>query len=69
MFSPAQASGYSDIRIPLAQAVLEYERRYGRKPPREYKNDKIFWRGTSTGGGSSPAALPHSISGIGSSAW
>ncbi|GBE83480.1 capsular associated protein [Sparassis latifolia] len=68
MFSPAQAPGYSDIRIPSHYYYGQTRRyTYGydsvnlqlkevdhMETPWEYKNDKIFWRGASTGGGSSP---------------
>lgn len=68
VFSPAQAPGYSDIRIP-SHYYYGQTRRYtygydpvnlvlkevdGMETPWEKKSDKIFWRGASTGGGSSP---------------
>ncbi|CCM01992.1 uncharacterized protein FIBRA_04066 [Fibroporia radiculosa] len=68
MFSPAQAPGYLDIRIPSHYYYGQTRRySYGYDPvnlalkevdhmetPWEMKEDKIFWRGASTGGGSSP---------------
>ncbi|KZT00713.1 glycosyltransferase family 90 protein [Laetiporus sulphureus 93-53] len=68
VFSPAQAPGYSDIRIPSHYYYGQTRRyTYGYDPvnlvlkeidhmetPWEMKSDKIFWRGASTGGGSSP---------------
>ncbi|EIW53340.1 capsular associated protein [Trametes versicolor FP-101664 SS1] len=68
MFSPAKASGYMDIRIPSHYYYAQTRRyTYGwdsvnlqLKPvddmetPWDEKSDKIFWRGASTGGGSSP---------------
>jgi len=68
VFSPAQAPGYSDIRIP-SHYYYGQTRRYtygydpvnmelkevdGIETPWDMKSDKIFWRGASTGGGSSP---------------
>ncbi|KZT65002.1 glycosyltransferase family 90 protein [Daedalea quercina L-15889] len=68
IFSPAQAPGYADIRIP-SHYYYGQTRRYtygydpvnlilkevdGMETPWEMKSDKIFWRGASTGGGSSP---------------
>ncbi|KAI0649897.1 capsular associated protein [Trametes meyenii] len=68
IFSPAKASGYLDIRIPSHYYYAQTRRyTYGwdsvnlqLKPvddmetPWDEKSDKIFWRGASTGGGSSP---------------
>lgn len=68
MFSPAKASGYLDIRIPSHYYYAQTRRyTYGWDPvnlqlkevddmetPWEEKSDKVFWRGASTGGGSSP---------------
>ena len=68
MFSPAKAAGYSDIRIPSHYYYAQVRRyTYGWDPVNlqltdvdgmetawEDKSDKIFWRGASTGGGSSP---------------
>jgi len=68
VFSPARAPGYSDIRIP-SHYYYGHTRRYTygydavtlqlkevdhMETPWELKSDKIFWRGASTGGGSSP---------------
>ncbi|KAH8101730.1 capsular associated protein [Cristinia sonorae] len=68
VFSPAKASGYFDIRIPSHYYYAQTRRyTYGWDPvnlelkatdhmetPWEFKSDKVFWRGASTGGGSSP---------------
>lgn len=68
IFSPAKASGYLDIRVPSHYYHGQTRRyTYGWDPvnlelhpvdhmeaPWEMKSDKIFWRGASTGGGSSP---------------
>ncbi|RDX45857.1 capsular associated protein [Lentinus brumalis] len=68
MFSPAKASGYLDIRIPSHYYYAQTRRyTYGWDPvnlqlkevddmekPWDEKSDKVFWRGASTGGGSSP---------------
>ncbi|KAF9813401.1 hypothetical protein IEO21_05635 [Rhodonia placenta] len=68
VFSPAKAPGYSDIRIPSHYYYGQTRRyTYGYDPVNlelkevdhmetswEQKKDKIFWRGASTGGGSSP---------------
>ncbi|KAH9947861.1 capsular associated protein [Amylocystis lapponica] len=68
MFSPAKAAGFSDIRIPSHYYYGQTRRyTYGWDPvnlelkavdhmetPWEQKSDTIFWRGASTGGGSSP---------------
>ncbi|KAK7678714.1 hypothetical protein QCA50_018296 [Cerrena zonata] len=68
IFSPAKASGYQDIRIPSHYYYAQTRRyTYGWDPvnlelkpvdhmetPWEDKSDLIFWRGASTGGGSSP---------------
>ncbi|KAJ3551772.1 hypothetical protein NM688_g4516 [Phlebia brevispora] len=68
VFSPAKAAGYLDIRIPSHYYYSQTRRyTYGWDPvnlelrpvdhmetPWERKDDKIFWRGASTGGGSSP---------------
>ncbi|KAF7973084.1 hypothetical protein HWV62_16284 [Athelia sp. TMB] len=73
VFSPAKGKGYSDIRIPSHYyygSVPRYT--YGWDPvnmdmkavdgnelPWEKKSDKIFWRGATTGGGSTPAGFTH----------
>jgi len=71
VFSPAKASGYLDIRIPSHYYYAQTRRyTYGWDPvnlelkstdhmetPWEQKSDKVFWRGASTGGGSSPAGF------------
>ncbi|KAI0752756.1 capsular associated protein [Daedaleopsis nitida] len=68
MFSPAKASGYLDIRIPSHYYYAQTRRyTYGwdsvnlqlkdvddMEAPWDEKSDKVFWRGASTGGGSSP---------------
>lgn len=68
MFSPAKALGYSDILIPSHYYFSSTKRyTYGWDPanmrimevdvmetPWEEKTNKIFWRGATTGGGSSP---------------
>lgn len=68
IFSPAKAAGFLDIRIPSHYYYAQTRRyTYGWDPvnlelkqvdhmetPWELKNDAIFWRGASTGGGSSP---------------
>ena len=68
IFSPAKASGYLDIRVPSHyyhgqtrrytygwDAVnLEQHRVDHMETPWEMKSDQVFWRGASTGGGSSP---------------
>ncbi|PSS34204.1 hypothetical protein PHLCEN_2v1754 [Hermanssonia centrifuga] len=68
VFSPAKAAGYLDIRIPSHYYYGQTRRyTYGWDPvnlelrpvdhaetPWEMKSDKVFWRGASTGGGSSP---------------
>lgn len=68
IFSPAKASGYLDIRIPSHYYYAQTRRyTYGwdsvnlqlkevddMETPWEEKSDKVFWRGASTGGGSSP---------------
>ncbi|KAH9929114.1 capsular associated protein [Epithele typhae] len=68
VFSPAKAPGYGDIRIPSHYYYAQTRRyTYGWDPVQlelkdvdgmeaawEDKSDKIFWRGASTGGGSSP---------------
>ena len=68
IFSPAKASGFLDIRVPSHYYHGQTRRyTYGWDPvnlelhqvdhmetPWELKSDKIFWRGASTGGGSSP---------------
>ena len=68
IFSPSKAPGYSDIRVP-SHYYYGTSRRYTygwdevnielkevdhMETPWEQKNDKIFWRGATTGGGSSP---------------
>lgn len=68
IFSPAKASGFFDIRIPSHYYYAQTRRyTYGwdsvnlqlkdvddMETPWEEKSDKVFWRGASTGGGSSP---------------
>ena len=68
MFSPAKGSGYSDILIPSHYYFSSTKRyTYGWDPvnmkikdiddmetPWEEKSDDVFWRGATTGGGSSP---------------
>jgi len=68
MFSPAKAPGYSDILIPSHYYFMSTKRyTYGWDPvamrvhnvddlevPWERKTDRIFWRGATTGGGSTP---------------
>ncbi|WWC85878.1 uncharacterized protein L201_000745 [Kwoniella dendrophila CBS 6074] len=68
MFSPAKGVGYSDILIPSHYYFSSTKRyTYGWDPvnmvikdvddmetPWEEKSDDIFWRGATTGGGSSP---------------
>lgn len=68
MFSPAKGVGYSDILIPSHYYFSSTKRyTYGWDPvnmrikdvddmevPWEFKSDDIFWRGATTGGGSSP---------------
>ena len=68
VFSPAKAPGYLDIRVPSHYYHGQTRRyTYGwdainlelrpvdhMETPWEQKTDKIFWRGASTGGGSSP---------------
>jgi hypothetical protein len=68
MFSPAKGVGYSDILIPSHYYFSSTKRyTYGWDPVNqiikdvddmetkwEDKSDDIFWRGATTGGGSSP---------------
>ena len=68
VFSPAKAQGFMDIKIPSHYYYGSTRRyTYGWDPvnqelrgfdtmevPWEYKIDKIFWRGATTGGGSHP---------------
>ena len=68
VFSPAKARGFLDIKIPSHYYYGSTRRyTYGWDPinleqrpvdpmevPWEYKLDKIFWRGATTGGGSHP---------------
>ena len=68
VFSPAKAQGFLDIRIPSHYYYGSTKRyTYGwdsvnlqlkdiddMEVPWEQKKDKIFWRGATTGGGSSP---------------
>ena len=68
VFSPAKAKGFMDIKIPSHYYYGSTRRyTYGWDPinlelrgydpmevPWEYKVDKIFWRGATTGGGSHP---------------
>ena len=68
IFSPSKAPGYSDIRIPSHyyygtsrrftygwdEVNLELKEIDHMETPWERKSDKIFWRGATTGGGSSP---------------
>ncbi|WOO84722.1 Beta-1,2-xylosyltransferase 1 [Vanrija pseudolonga] len=69
MFSPAKGAGYSDIMIPSHYYFSSTKRyTYGWDPvnmeikdvddmetPWEEKADDIFWRGATTGGGSTPS--------------
>ena len=71
VFSPAKARGYADIRIPshyYHQATPQYT--YGwdsinlkgkdtddMEVPWEQKEDTVFWRGATTGGGNSPSGF------------
>jgi hypothetical protein len=71
MFSPAKGVGYSDILIPSHYYYSSTKRyTYGWDPanmvikeiddmevPWNKKVDDIFWRGATTGGGSSPAGF------------
>ena len=75
VLSPAKAVGFLDIRIPSNYYLgLKHRYTYGFDPeheghpkdvddmevPWEDKKDLIFWRGTDTGGGSSPPGFaPH----------
>jgi hypothetical protein len=73
VFSPAKGKGFSDIRIPSHYYYgLTPRYTYGWDPvnmelkdvddmevPWEKKNEKIFWRGATTGGGSSPMGFAH----------
>lgn len=73
VFSPAKGKGFSDIRIPSHYYYGSTPRyTYGWDPvnmdtkivddnevPWEKKSDKIFWRGATTGGGSSPPGFAH----------
>jgi len=68
IFSPSKAPGYSDIRVPSHyyygtsrrytygwdEVNLELKEVDHMETPWERKSDKIFWRGATTGGGSSP---------------
>jgi Glycosyl transferase family 90 len=68
IFSPAKAPGYSDIRMPSHyyygtsrrhtygwdEVNLQLKEIDRMETPWERKSDKIFWRGATTGGGSSP---------------
>ena len=73
VFSPAKGRGFADIRIP-SHYYYGYTARYtyGWDPvtmeqnevddmevPWERKSDKVFWRGATTGGGSSPIGFAH----------
>lgn len=71
MFSPAKGAGYSDILIPSHYYFSSTKRyTYGWDPVNqvikdeddmetawEDKSDDIFWRGATTGGGSTPAGF------------
>lgn len=73
VFSPAKGRGFSDIRIPSHyyygstprytygwDAVnLELKEVDDMEVPWEKKSEKIFWRGATTGGGSSPPGFAH----------
>jgi hypothetical protein len=68
IFSPAKARGFSDIRIPSHYYFgntprytygwdfvnLELKDADAMEVPWEHKQDKVFWRGASTGGGNHP---------------
>lgn len=68
IFSPSKAPGYSDIRVPSHyyygtsrrytygwdEVNLELKTIDHMETPWEQKSNKIFWRGATTGGGSSP---------------
>ena len=68
IFSPSKAPGFSDIRVPnhyyygtsrrytygWDEVNLELKEIDHMETPWERKTDKIFWRGATTGGGSSP---------------
>ncbi|KAA1475312.1 capsular associated protein [Dentipellis sp. KUC8613] len=68
ILSPAKSSGYGDIKIPSHyyygttrrytyawdEVNLEMKTLDSMERPWEKKDDKIFWRGATTGGGSSP---------------
>src|SRR5882762_3090058 len=73
VFSPAKGKGFSDIRIP-SHYYHGYTRRYTygwdavkqdvkevdeMEVPWHKKSDMIFWRGATTGGGSSPLRFAH----------
>lgn len=71
VFSPAKGKGFSDIRIPSHYYYgstprytygwdpvnLDMKKVDGNEVPWEEKSDKIFWRGATTGGGSTPAGF------------
>ncbi|KAF8624086.1 hypothetical protein AX15_006054 [Amanita polypyramis BW_CC] len=71
VFSPAKAKGFLDIRVPSHYYYgstdaytygwdpvnLELREVDSMEVPWEKKIDKIFWRGATTGGGSSPAGF------------
>jgi len=73
VFSPAKGRGFSDIRIPSHyyygstprytygwDAVnLELKEVDDMEVPWEEKSEQIFWRGATTGGGSSPPGFAH----------
>lgn len=73
IFSPAKGRGFADIRIPSHYyygATKRYTYGYDAinmekkvvddmEVAWEEKSDKIFWRGATTGGGSSPAGFAH----------
>jgi hypothetical protein len=73
VFSPARSKGFSDIRIPSHYYFGSTQRyTYGWDPvnlelkevddmevPWEEKDEKIFWRGATTGGGSTPSGFVH----------
>lgn len=73
VFSPARGKGFGDVRIPSHyyygstprytygwDAVnMDVKSVDGNEVPWEEKSDKVFWRGATTGGGSTPAGFTH----------
>ena len=73
IFSPAKARGYSDIRIPSHYYYgstprytygwdtvnLELKDVDDMEMPWEKKSERVFWRGATTGGGSTPPGFAH----------